>query len=90
MASWAGASIGGVVRSGDGTPLANAVVTLGRKAPAHRDIAAVTDDAGTYIFRSLASGSYWVYVRADGYVPQRKTVVAATGPSRPVDFAMRR
>ncbi len=56
-----GVRIRGLVRSPDGNPLPNVLVTLSSAGTAR------TDESGAYEFPRVAEGDYWREVTADGY-----------------------
>jgi protocatechuate 3,4-dioxygenase beta subunit len=56
----------GTVRSQDGTPIPNATVFLTGNSPDHRDMAALTDEGGSFRLTNLQPGSFEIQVNAQG------------------------
>lgn len=61
---------GQVVRSGDGTPLRGATVTLVVSGRRREPLAARTDATGRFAFRNVPPGSYRLIVERTGYARQ--------------------
>ena len=84
------AAIAGVITDDAGRPLPWAIVSLGGASPRHRDIGAVTDDAGRYRFDRLKPGVYTVLVNAEGYPLQHGEVKAEADQLARLDFELKR
>lgn len=84
------AAIAGIITDDAGMPLPWAIVSLGGASPQHRDIGAVTDDAGRFRFDRLRPGVYTVLVNAEGYPLQHGEVRAEADQLARLDFELKR
>src|SRR5690348_11555371 len=82
------ASVEGIVRSVDGTPLNGAQVEIkSRETGAYRGT--VSDRAGSYHVYGLSPGAYDVVARAIGYRPERRdSIEIVVDEGSRVDFAL--
>ncbi len=77
-------SVTGVVRDASGNPMANATVVLPQL-----NRTTTTDANGAYSFGNMPVGSWYVVVRAPGFVNGNKTAnVTPTNPDAVVNFAL--
>lgn len=74
---------GRVTDYADGTPVANAIVTLSPTSLTQQ-----TADDGTFTFENLDAQTYTITVQKSGYQPNRKTVTAISGESMEVNIPL--
>lgn len=83
--------IGGVVRDGEGRPVAGARVYVVDAPAAVPDIAALTDDGGRFAIGTGPAGRYVVEAAAEGWQPERATVdTRATASDVDLQLTVRR
>lgn len=78
--------IRGRVRDPDGRPVADCALLLGGDSPEHRDLAALTDDAGEFSFLDLTPGSYTVLARCGDAEPVELEAQVRPGESVRVEI----
>ncbi|MFN8468462.1 MAG: carboxypeptidase-like regulatory domain-containing protein [Caldilineaceae bacterium] len=77
------AVISGVVRGQNGQPVANARIGFANAPVPVPDIAALTDDHGTFTLFAPAPGKYVIGCYADGYAPANVAVdIVGSEPAR--------
>lgn len=81
-------AITGRVATMDGLPIAGAVVMITGDSPRHRDIAALTNDEGIYLYNDLLVGRYTLLVSATGYLPNSKQTRVESGQVTRLDFSL--
>ena len=69
----------GTVRSQDGTPISNATVFLTGNSPDHRDIAALTNEGGSFRLTNLQPGNFKIQVNAQGGLGRTTSVQVEAG-----------
>jgi len=73
-----------------GNPIEGASVTASYyQLVSYFDLCDITDSAGYVYFNDITSGSYTLYVRADGYYPAVKTSVVTVGQSVSENIVLR-
>ena len=82
------AAIGGTVKDAQGQPVPWATVLITGDSPAHKDIAATTDNQGRYRFDSLTPGNYTLMVNVSSHPPQEGKVSAKAGSLARLDFSI--
>ncbi len=71
--------ISGVVRDPRDKPVANARVYFTEGPVPLPEIAALTDDRGTFSLTAPAAGTYKIACAADGFATQKTTVIVKSG-----------
>src|SRR5688572_13920303 len=80
-----GGTISGSVRDSSGATLGGVFITAQRGGVAFATTV-YSDDSGRYRFPELLTGSYIVTAHAGGFQSMRRTNVAVTSASLPMDF----
>ena len=81
--------ISGTVLDAAGKPLSFARVYFTGGPDSRPDIAALTDQNGRFTLTAPTPGEYEIECAADGYLPERQTIIAAAGKTYEVEFRLR-
>lgn len=81
-------AIVGQVTTVQGEPVVDASVMITGDSPAHKDIAALTNEQGEYGFDNLVPGDYAIMVNAENYAAQTQHVHVEAGHVTHLNFSL--
>jgi tetratricopeptide (TPR) repeat protein len=81
-------TVKGKVTDKENKPIANASVEFRNKNPQGPGYKAKTDKKGNYVYMGLASGDYYVIVRAEGFAPEYRPVRPSIQEDSVIDFQL--